>query len=1267
MKTTIIFLLFTFSIAALNAQQIPVSLKWNNVQQESINSDTLFLLHFDDAAYQLSFGALPTFVYSKTIPTNEADNSVFNITLSNQEVEPLSTQNKKIEGLNNLSDHFKITHFISKSRGEAILEVHVLPIRKNNSGTIEALGTFQLNISSTLTLKTKSAQTNNYADHSVLSSGNWVKIAISESGIYKLTYSDITSMGLNPEKIRIFGNGGQMEEKIFNNKKHDDLAENAVWYELGSDGKFNNGDYLLFYGTGTDSWNFNSYKSKYEHIQHKFDNKAYYFLTSDVGVGKKIETAPVNAQAPNVESNAFDDFRFVEPEVKNLLKSGSLWLSDILYPNDEFEYAYNFPNIITSEKVTAELNAVARTTKQSSTFTLRYNDQLIGSAFMYNITSNTTGDFASMGNTIGSFYPNSDNITLKIKFSAYEASATGWFDYLRVTARRALIMEGNHMSFCDKKTIGVGNVTQFHISNVKENIKVLDVSDWVNPTEMAGTFSNNNFSFKTGTDELKKFVAFYPDGNFPKPEIVGNVANQDLHGAPQTDYLIVVHPSLRSQADRLAELHRAKGLSVLVVEPSLIYNEFSSGQRDITAIRWFAKLLYDKYQGDDQLKYLLLFGDGTYDNRITSTYKNPNLIPTYQSINSLNQSETYVSDDYFGFMDNGEGTAESGDRVDIGIGRLPVQNIQQATTVVNKIELYMSNKNCTPWKNSIAFIGDDEDSNRHMKDANILANKVMTEQPNMVVSKILFDAYQQVTLSSGPSYPDVNQLIDKTIEQGVVILNYSGHGGETNLSDEKVITMTGIKNYSNLNNLPLWVTATCEFSRFDLMDFTTAGEEVLLNNKGGGIGLFTTTRLVYSNANLEINRNFYNYAFRLNEDGTKNRLGDIFRLTKKVTGTGANKRKFSLLGDPALELANPTYKVITAELNGVPVENAIDSLKALSTITVSGFIEKNNGEIASDFNGFIYPQVYDKIVKKSTLANDEGSYKMDFNVWENILFSGKSKVENGEFSFTFKVPKDIDYAEGFGRIVYYATSEQNDAHGNFENLIVGGFDENQEEDVNGPDVSVFLNSTNFNNGDPVNPDPLMFANISDISGINKTGSSIGHDIVAILDNDPTTTVILNDYYEAGENYTEGVLKFKFQNLAEGEHTLFLRVWDNYNNSTSKTITFNVRNDIKPEIYDLISYPNPVSKEQGLVKFIFSQNRPDDVIQISINIFDLNGKLITSLTPAPTATNSQNIEPVEWDLRSPNGSPVAKGMYFYSVSITDAKQTSVSKTKKLIIR
>lgn len=1266
MRRIIVILIHCVFIIFCRAQTIPVSLTWDAPQLEIYGADTIHILHFEKAFYDLEYGLLPTYVHSHDLGSLEYDYSDYEVSLTNIEVTKVAPILEHISGIKDIGTEFKVASNFVYARDDVLMEVQVLPVRRLEDGSFEQLVNFEIKIEKKPKIKAKFASVEKgFVDKSVLASGTWVKVAVKETGIFKITYDDILGMGLDPQKIRVFGNGGKMLGVKFADREHDDLVENAVWYQMGSDGVFNSGDFLLFYAQGPNTWKYNETSGLYEHNQHKFDTKAFYFLTSSAGAGKRISQQPVINDDPTYETSVFDDYRFIEPENQNLLLSGAMWFSDIMNPNDVVNHTFSFLNILTDQTATVELSAVARTIKSGSTFSLYQSDDLLNTVSVSNSSTSNTGAFARMINIRKDFYPVGNNIDLNLKFSSNDLSGAGWYDYIRVSARCELKMQGNQMTFRDKFSQG-NDIAKFNLIGVQQGLIVLDVSDVVNPEEVNGGMSGSIFSFKTKSNNFAEYIAFYPKSNFPKPEIIENVANQNLHGIGQTDYLIISHSKFMNQAERLANLHRANGLSVTVTELSKIYNEFSSGQRDITAIRWFIKSIYDRFSSDEKIRYVLLFGDGTFDNRINSP-NNPNYIPTYQSLNSLNQSYTYVSDDYFVFMDNSEGSAGSNDRVDLGIGRFPVQTEYQATVAVDKVEYYMSNTDRKPWKNTVTFVADDKDYNIHARDANAMADQLLKSNPNIQVDKVFLHAFQRITLSSGPSYPDVNRIVENSIQNGTLIWNYTGHGGEIGLADEKIVGMSEISNYSNLNNMPLWVTATCDFGPFDRKNFTSAGEEVFLNPKGGGIALFTTTRLVYSNANYIINSKFYEYILAKDKDGLNYRLGDVFHLTKRNIGTNENKRKFCLLGDPALRLNYPTHEVVTSEINGIPVDQPFDTLKALQKITISGFITKPNGEFDSNYTGFVFPKIFDKITNKSTIVDDENPKALKFNSWENIIFKGKAEVVNGDFSFTFIVPKGIDYIEGFGKIVYYASSnDKRDGNGVFDKVIVGGFNKEHAPDDQGPELNAFMNSPDFEDGDVVNPDPMLIVQIKDASGINATGTSIGHDAIAILDKDINTYVVLNDYYESGFNSNDGQILFNFKDLSNGNHTLFLRVWDLYDNPSTSTINFRVDQNLKPDMVNLQCYPNPVRINSDAVWFKFAHDRPDQVITVEINVFDINGQVAAKLGPFQMASTGNSTDDILWNLKTKNGDRISSGIYFYKVHISDEKSKTTTETKKIII-
>src|SRR5664279_466478 len=539
---------------------------------------------------------------------------------------------------------------------------------------------------------------------------------------------------------------------------------------------------------------------------------------------------------------------------------------------------------------------------------------------------------------------------------------------------------------------------------------IWDVTDPFNSKLIQYTRDGENIKFRTATDILRTFIAFSPASALVPVIKPATIPNQDLHGSESADMIIITHPLFKSYAEKLAAIHlKTDGLISQIVTPQQIYNEFSGGIPDIVAIRNFLRMKYLKQKDSSHpLKYALLFGDGSYENK-TPPPNNPDYIPTYQSQNSNDVISSFTSDDFYGLLNDGEGEAEG--TLDIGIGRLPVSDTTQAGIVLSKIRKYLDPVNMGDWKNVICLTADDEDANTHMADAEGLASVLKDSAPVYNIDKIYLDAFKQITTVNGQSYPDVNKAINDRINAGCLIFNYTGHGNENGFAAEGVVTTTNINSWDNSGKLPLFITATCEFSRFDdiilnvatrqMTEKLSGGEMVLLNKNGGGIALMSTTRVVYSSPNYDLNRNIFSVAFNRDENGNTMAFGDIIKMAKNNSGSGPNKRNFTLLGDPALKLAYPYHgKVVTDSINNVSVYNNIDSLKALSLITITGHIEDPLGNTLNTFNGVVSPIIYDKPSKIKTLANDGGE-SMTFNLRNNILFSGKTMAKNGRFRFTF--------------------------------------------------------------------------------------------------------------------------------------------------------------------------------------------------------------------------------------------------------------------------
>ncbi len=1042
----------------------------------------------------------------------------------------------------------------------------------------------------------------------------------------------------------------------------------AIFIYTGSDGIFNDGDYLLFYAKGTGRWNYNQTTKEYDYLHHNYSDTAFYFITSGPDPGKKILNSTEPSQTATYTSSESDALFIHEEDDVNLISSGREWFQEI----SGIQIDPGFNELVTSENVKYNIRVAARASVPTS-FNIYEGNSLISSLPVPGVDlSDYNGTYAQIADSSGSYLPSSASPIYSINFSDNgETGAHGWLEWITLQGRRINSFSGSAVQYSDSKSVAPGAITTFKIQSNGNDPLVWDVTDPVNVSQIKYTKSGDTIKFKSATDTLRTFIAFTAsDAIIPliKPSAI---PNQDLHSSASADMIIITHPLFRAYAEELAALHlKNDGLISQVVTPAQIYNEFSGGIPDIAAIRNYLRMKYLKQKDSSHpLRYLLLLGDGSYENK-TPPPNNPNFIPTYQSENSNVVVSSFTSDDFYGLLEDGAGEADG--NLDIGIGRLPVSDTIQAGIVISKIKRYLDPANMGDWKNVICLTADDEDENIHMIDAEGLAEVINDSVPSYNIDKIYLDAYKETTTVNGQSYPDVNKAIDDRINSGCLIFNYTGHGDENNLAAERVVTTADINSWNNGGKLPLFITATCEFSRFDdiiiniatkqMTNKPSGGELILMNKNGGGIALMSTTRVVYSAPNYDLNKNIYSCAFTHNNDGKSLTFGDIIKTAKNNSVPGPNKRNFTLLGDPALKLGYPYYgKVITDSINNVSVLDKIDSLKALSLITVAGHVEDPLGNTLNTFEGIVSPTVFDKPTLISTLAND-GGQTMTFYQSENILFSGKTMAKNGRFSFTFMVPRDIDYTFGSGKISYYANDDNEDMNGSFS-AIVGGFSNSFMTDSVGPDIRLFMNDTLFRNGGVTDSNPTLLALISDPGGINTTGTGIGHDLTAYMDNETSQSFVLNNYFENDFNsYVSGKINYPLSGLSEGNHSLTLKAWDNFNNSSEKTISFLVVTGEKFILRNLINYPNPFLNQTSIS---LEHNRPDNEMDITINIFDMSGRSIKVIR-TKVAASGYTIPPIVWDGNDDGGKRVSRGIYPYTVTVISGNNETARASGRMII-
>jgi hypothetical protein len=1249
----------------LAGQSETVVLEWDTAQGR---------LHFPHALYANGENTLPYF--STKIPWT-AEGMLPRVSVVVQEAVPLAPGTVWQEPSSPAQGEPLLEYSLVREAGRSFVLVRVLPFIAREGGGISRVTRFRLETEQEMALAPlKSHITGDWREHSVLASGSWFKVAVDQSGIYRLSFEQLQEMGMgNPASVRIFGQGARLLPERFSEDYADDLNPVPVYLDKGSDGLFGPGDHVLFYAEGPVGWTFDEAKSFYRHKLHDYSWKGYYFLTDSQGPVLTPGEADLSSDPPGQTVTQYDYRTYFEEETYNLINSGREWYGDIFNVSMENNYPFRLPGRVSGEALRIRV-AVAARSGVTSGFQVQANSQYLGSISLDPTDlSYYAATYAHQDAEIFSYQPGSDDVTLTLVYNRPDANSEGWLNQLTLNGRCRLSLNGvDQLEFRDHRTVGAGQVTRFQLEKGAGSV-IWEISDPSSPLHVAFTPSGEDAVFTMATDRLYEFIAFRPGGDYPSPDFssegLGALENQDLHGLVQADLVIIAPEEFLEAANSLAE-HREEedGLAVEVVSQEQVFNEFSSGTPDVTAIRNFMKMFYDRSgTGGDACRYLLLFGDGSYDNRSTPGKKdNPNRILTYQSENSLAPTQSYVSDDYFGLLDTDESMYNG--LLDIGIGRLPVSTVEEAEDMVAKITGYSDVSRLGSWRNQLCFIGDDENGNLHMQQADGLATYVKDWYPDYNINKIYLDAYPQEKGATGERYPDVVRAINDQVNRGALIVNYTGHGGPAGLAHEQVVTLNDINTWNNANMLPLFVTATCEFSRYDEYDQgqdqeeTSAGEKVLLNTGGGGIGLFSTTRLVYSAPNSILNERFYELVFEKDTNQQHYRLGDIIAYSKNNTGPGINKRNFTLLGDPSMRLAYPRHRVMTDTINGYAVGSVEDTLSAFDWVSVSGHLESAGGEFMGDFNGEVYPTVFDKERTLETLSNN-GDPAWSFLARNNILYSGKATVRDGRFSFGFYVPKDINYSFGSGKISYYSHDSLVDAHGSCESFQVGGIGSENALDLEPPVVELFMNDTHFVSGGITDTHPILLVQARDNFGINTTGNGIGHDLTATLDGDRVNALILNEFFQANtDSYNSGSIRYPYSMLEAGEHEITVKIWDIHNNSTESSVEFLVVDSEEMLLEQLFNYPNPFS-EQTL--FNIEHNRPDRELRLVLSIHDLSGKVVR-IIDRKAYSAGYRLEPVPWDGTSESGARLGAGVYLYRATLsTEDGEEATSSGKLLFVR
>nr|MBQ5605299.1 type IX secretion system sortase PorU [Bacteroidales bacterium] len=1102
-----------------------------------------------------------------------------------------------------------------------------------------------------------------YASQSVMREGKWQKISVTKNGIYSLSYKDLEKMGFDPDKVQVYGYGGHLLEENFGKTERpyfDDLPKVAM-YRNDKQG------YLLFYAKGLQRWVYDAALGMFVRELNHYSNEAFYFLGETSDAQCLMQHAPEAGEADKI-SRHYTEFILHENDWTNLGLTGRECYGESFVSAAQQTFSFDLgPHYVKEENASLLVEFVARNTA-SSTCVINLNNKHIGNLNFNGIPLSDNYTYGTLQRLHKKF--NNEEAQLNINLQYRNGGSTpkaAYLDKITLNVRKKLNGDAAVLLFRDPQSVTPGSCVEYRIANASDEAIVLDLSNDQYPQIVPTYWQEGELCFRASAESLKEFALVDLTANLPSPKKQGKVANQNLHGLGAQDLVIIAHSDFMQEAESLAQAHRQYShLRCVVLDAEQVYNEFSSGTPDATAYRRLMKMFYDRAATDEDLpKSLLLFGDAVFDNRLKTNGLNynssrPNKLLCYQSKESLIGTQSYVSDDYFAFLDDNEGAILPQDKMDIGVGRFPVRTKQEAQTAINKSINYLKNKDKGPWKNAVCFLGDDLDNNTHTEHADALADIVRLSHPEFTINKIYVDAFNRENAASGSKTPDANRRFKQLLSQGLLMLNYSGHGSTTAWTEEGLLSITDIKEMKN-TRLPLWVTATCDFCRYDDIS-TSGGEQVFLNENGGAIAMVTTSRVVYSEPNFRLNKAFIQEVFK-KEKGERLSLGEIMCHTKQSSSlyNDRNKLNFALIGDPALKLCYPDYQIEITSIDSIPVDASKPStLKALSLVSMQGRILDSQGNLAENFDGIIYPSVYDCEETAYTLGNN-GNDVFPYSERNKILYSGKASVKQGYFDFSFIMPKDLSYSNKSGLVNLYAHSldGNTEAQGVFEDFIVGGSNNDAAKDSIGPSIRLFLNDTLFCDGGNTNLNPTLIAFLQDSSGLNTSGNSIGHDLMLSIDGEQKFN--LNQYYESDiDSYVSGKLSFNLPELTEGYHQLTLKAWDMQNNSNQASLSFYVKKNEPSKLFDIVFEQN-----QESAAFIFTHNRPQVWMNAELRVYDLSGRLQWQSNQSMINKDNHG-ERIEWNYIGLNGLRIENGLYICHLIVqTNGKEEAVI-SRKIVV-
>ena len=1111
---------------------------------------------------------------------------------------------------------------------------------------------------------------NYYAESSKLASGKWVKISVMESGIYQITADDIRNWGLGSDlsQIHVFGYGGApLSETMLGDNYADDLPQMPV---VRTEGR------ILFYAQGPVTWrNFRNGMMTHLQVQHPYAISGSYFVTNDSRFND-IDIAKAENTPQGTPITTYIERLYHEQEICNPGETGRVFLGESFVGNRTQTFKFKLDGIVSRSLVRLYSVFAAQTVGTTSTIAISYNGQALpvtDSDIMAANTSLQHDHYQTTRPYVKTFtLDGTEDLDLTLTYSCNGTVNLARLDFITLNYERELALRDGSLTF----GLPDANTSRcYRVANCSGTTRVWDVTRPFAPVQMNTTAGEGTVTFTPANNGRREFVAFTESDKYPHPEFLSEVDNQDIHSEPVPDMIILAPSAYLDQARRVAQLHeKVDGFRVLVLDHEKVFNEFSSGTHDAMAYRRLCKMFYDRSSDESgKLGYLLLMGCGSYENRLVGTdaavLNYPRLL-TWQSEESNDESTSITTDDHFAVLADGSGTSYN-EKLSIAVGHMIVKSNSEARTMVNKLVKYVTKPDYGAWKNQALMVADDENWAAHMIQDTTLIYMARANGGNYIIfNRVYIDAFNAVSEGGSRSYPDARAKLFNTLNEGALWWNYIGHASTQNWTGEGLMMRSDVESRLFYRHQPVLYAATCEYTRFD-NSVLSSGERIYLNANGGAIAVICPARLAYINENGSLSKSMGNFVFSRDESGKPQRIGDIVRLAKNsVAALSDNKQRFFVFGDPAMRLAWAPYRAEIETINGKPVSNdEMPVFKAREQVEFGGRILDWNGEPVTNFDGSIVSTLFDAEQSITTHGYGKEGSQLTYEDRSNRLAICVDTVTAGRFTVRLVIPSEVNneydnYRPALINLYAYDSRDSLEAKGANSSFYIYGYEDEAVTDTIGPDIIVMnLNDNNFTDGCEINESPLLLATIADDSGVNFSSAGIGHNMTLTLDGTVSFNDLVSFYTPTyAEQGTLGNITYQLNDLAPGPHTLRLRVWDVYNNMSERTISFNVVNGLAPEIADVYCAANPASVETS---FYVRHNRPDAVVSVTIEVYDLMGRRVWSTTQSGRS-DMYTSAPVTWDLTDVSGRRVPRGIYVYRATISTDGVKEATKAKKLAV-